>query len=146
MSAGWSGLDKWTRGWLVASVIFGAGLVVAALTVPVYNGTISETLVQVNGTKVVAIVAIPLVGALLAVSTIVVRLGHVRSGVGILTWLVIGVLGVFTLLGMLTIGPFVAPVPICLLIGALRIQEAGRATPVSTPRRCVSGGGATRGE
>ena len=129
MSAGWAGLDRWTRGWLVASVVYGAVLVVAALTVPVYSGTISETLVEVNGTKVVAIVAIPLVGALFATGTVVVRLGHAHSGVGVVTWLVIGVLGAFTLLGMLTIGPFVAPVPICLLIGALRIQEAGRATP-----------------
>lgn len=127
MSAGWTGLDKWTRGWLLASVIVGAGLPVAALTVPVYSGTVSQTLVQVNGTKVVAIVAIPLVGALLATLTIVIRLGHSRSGVGIFTWLVIGVLGAFTFLGMLTIGPFIAPVPVCLLVAALRIQEAGRA-------------------
>ena len=127
MSAGWTRLDRWTRGWLLASVVFGAGLLVAAYTVSAYNGTVSQTLVQANGGKVVLIVAIPLVGALVAIGSIVARLGHARSGVGIFTWLVVGALGAFALLGMLTIGPFVAPVPVCLLVAALRIQEAGRA-------------------
>jgi uncharacterized membrane protein len=126
MSSDWTRLDKWTRWWLVASVIFGAGLLVAAFTVSAYSGTISQTLVQANGEKVILIVAIPLVGALLAIGTIMARLRHVRRGVSIFTWLVVGVLGVLALLGMLTIGPFVAPVPICLLVAALRIQEAGR--------------------
>lgn len=127
MSASWTRLDKWTRWWLMASVIFGVGLLVAAFTVSAYNGTVSQTLVQANGGKVIVIVAIPLVGALLAIWAIVVRLRRARKGVGIFTWLVIGVLGAFALLGMLTIGPFVAPVPVCLLVAALRIQEAGRA-------------------
>lgn len=127
MSAVWTRLDKWTRWWLMASVVFGAGLLLAAFTVSAYTGTVSQTLVQANGGKVVFIVAIPLVGALLAIWTIVARLRHARRGVGILTWLVVGVLGALTLLGMLTIGPFIAPVPVCLLVAALRIQEAGRA-------------------
>ena len=126
MSAGWTRLDRWTRWWLAASVVFGAGLLVAAFTVSVYNGTVSQTLVQANGKRVIVIVAIPLVGALFAIGTIVARLGSARSGVGIVTWLVIGVLGALALLGVLTIGPFVAPVPVCLLVAALRIQEAGR--------------------
>ena len=127
MSTVWLRLDKRTRWWLMASVVFGAGLLAAAYTVPAYNGTVSETLVQVNGGKVVFIVAIPLVGALLAIWTIVTRLRHARRGVGIFTWLIVGVLGAFAMLGMLTIGPFIAPVPICLLMAAIRIQEAGRA-------------------
>ena len=126
MSAGWTVLDKWTLGWLTASVVFGAGLLVAAFTVPAYNGTISQTLVQANGGKVIFIVSIPLLGALLAIGAILVRLRRARAGVGTFTWLVIGVLGAFTFLGMLTIGPFVAPVPICLLMAALRIKESGR--------------------
>ena len=127
MSAGWSRLDKWTRWWLVASVVFGAGLLLAAFTVSTYSGTVSQTLVQANGGKVIFIIAIPLVGALLAIGSILVRVGHARTGVGTFTWLVIGVLGAFSFLGMLTIGPFVAPVPICLLMAAVRIKDAGRA-------------------
>ncbi len=119
-------LDAWTRGWLVAAVVLGAALLVAAFTVSAYNGTVSQTLVQANGDKVIAIIAIPLVGALVAIGTIVIRRRHARRGVGVVTWLVIGVLGVFALLGILTIGPFVAPVPVCLLVAALRIQETGR--------------------
>ena len=113
----------------MASVVFGAALLAAAYTVPAYNGTISQTLVQVNGGKVVFIVAIPLVGALLAIWTIMARLRHARRGVGIFTWLIVGVLGALAMLGMLTIGPFIAPVPICLLMAAVRIQEVGRAKP-----------------
>ncbi len=126
MSVSWTRLDKWTRWWLLASVIFGAGLLVAAFTVSAYNGTISQTLVQANGGKVIVIVSIPLLGALLVIGTILVRLRRARVGVGTFTWLVIGVLGAFTFLGMLTIGPFVAPVPICLMMAALRIKESGR--------------------
>ena len=134
MGAGWSGVDKWTRWWLVASVFFGAGLLVAAFTVPAYNGTVSQTLVQANGGKVIFIVAIPLAGALLAIGSMLVRLGHARTGVGVFTWLVIGALGAFTFLGLLTIGPFVAPVPACLLVAAVRIKDEGRA-PLSGLRR-----------
>lgn len=129
MSASWSRLDKWTRWCLVASVMFGAGLLVAAFTVPAYNGTVSQTLVQANGGRVIFIVAFPLVGDLLAIASILVRLGHAQTGVGTFTWLVIGVLGAFTFLGMLTIGPFAVPVPVCLLMAAVRIRDAGRAKP-----------------
>jgi hypothetical protein len=111
----------------MASVVFGAGLVVTAFTVSAYTGTVSQTLVQANGGKVIFIVAIPLVGALLVIWTIVARLGHARRGVGVLTWLVVGVLSALAMLGMLTIGPFIAPVPICLLVAALRIKEVGGA-------------------
>ena len=126
MRAGWTRLDTWTRWWLVASIISGAGLLVAALTIPVYGGTVSATLVQVNGGRVIVIVALPLVGALLASGSILARAGRARGGVGVFTWLVVGALGAFTLVGILTIGPFVAPVPVCLLVALVRIQEAGR--------------------
>ncbi len=134
MSAGSNGLDNWTRGWLLASVMSGAGLLVASLTVSAYNGTVSQTLVQANGRKIIFIVAIPLVGALIAIAAILVRLRHARAGVGTFTWLVICVLGAFTFLGMFTIGPFVAPVPVCLLMAAVRIKEAGRAKSQKTRR------------
>lgn len=127
MSGNWTRLDRWTRWWLAASVIFGAGVLVAAFTVSAYNGTVSQTLVQANGGKVIFIVAVPLAGALLAIGTILVRQRHERAGVGTLTWWVIGVLGAFAFLGMLTIGPFVAPIPVCLLMAALRMKESARA-------------------
>jgi uncharacterized membrane protein len=106
MNSVWTQLDTWTRRWLVASVIFGAGLPVAAFTVSLYSGTTSQTLVQANGEKVIMIVALPLVGALLAIGTIIARLGHGGRGVSIFMWLIVAVLGVLALLGMLTIGPF----------------------------------------
>ncbi len=107
-------------------MVYAAALIGAAVALPLYSGSAPQTLVQVNGGKVIFIVAVPLVGALLAIGTIVVRLGHARDGVGVFTWLVLGVLGAFTLLGILTIGVFVAPVTVCLLIAILRIQETAR--------------------
>jgi vacuolar-type H+-ATPase subunit I/STV1 len=101
-------LDKWTRCWLAASVVFGAALLFAAFTVPAYNGTISQTLVEASGKKVIFIVAVPLVGALLAMGTIAARRRREREGVGITTWLLLGALGALAALGVLTIGPFVA--------------------------------------
>ncbi|MHB1209161.1 MAG: hypothetical protein ACYC1I_05580 [Acidimicrobiales bacterium] len=114
MSAGWSRLDKWTRWWLMASVVFGVGLIGAAIT-----GRAREV--------VIAFVAIPLVGVLAAIWSIVARLRHDdRSGVNNFTWLVVGVLAAFTLLGLISIGPIVAPAPACLLVATLRIQGTGR--------------------
>ena len=80
-----------------------------------------------HGGKAIFIIAIPLVGALPAIGTILVRLGYARAGVGTFTWLVIGVLIAFTFQGMLTIGPFVVPLPVCLLKAAVRIKEAEEA-------------------
>ena len=128
MNTAWTELDKWTRWWLVASVIYGAGLVVAAFTVPAYSGPGPDTVVQVNGGRVALIIALPLVGALVAIANIVFRRRFGHTGVGIFTWLIIGVLGVFVFLGMASVGMFVAPVPVCLLVAALRIQEVARGT------------------
>lgn len=126
MSAANAGLDLWTRWWLVASVVCGAALVVAAFTVSAYDGTKSQTLVQANGVKVIFIIVLPLVGALVAIGSIVARRMRGRMGVGIFTWLIVGALGALTMLGVLTIGPFIAPVPVCLFIALLRIQENGK--------------------
>lgn len=121
-------LDRWTKSWMVASVTFGSGLIVAAFTVKAYDGTVSQTLVQVNGGQVAYIVSLPLAGALAAIWSIVARQSHGRSGVGIFTWLIVGALFALTFVGVLTIGPFIAPVPICLLVAILRIQETGKGT------------------
>jgi predicted membrane channel-forming protein YqfA (hemolysin III family) len=101
---------------------------VAAFTVPAYSGASpSQTLVQVNGNKVALIVAVPLLGAIAVFTNLVIRRRRRRPGVGIFTWVVIGMLGIFMVLGLATIGMFVAPVLVCLLVAAMRIQEAGTA-------------------
>ena len=119
-------LDKWTRWWLATSVVSGAGLVLAAFTLPAYSGSTSQTVVQVNGGRIAPIIAVPLLCALAAIVSIVLRRHSGRTGVGIITWAIIGVLGVFVFLGMASIGVFVAPVPVCLLVAALRIQKAAK--------------------
>jgi hypothetical protein len=129
MGALWAELDSWTRKWLVAAVAFGAALPVAAETVPFYSGTNSLTLVQANGVKALYIVGAPLVGTLIVISNILIRRRDVRSGVSVVTWLIIGALGTVALLGMLTVGPFILPVPVCLLVAALRVHESRGVKP-----------------
>ncbi len=148
MSTGWGDVDRWTRVWLVASIVLGASYIAAALWIPFYlgststqtvalvggkvvttssgGGDVSSTLIHVNGLKILAIVALPLLGALVATWSIVDRRRRSRRGVGTVTWSVIAALGALALLGVFTIGPFIAPVPLCLLVAALRVNETGQ--------------------
>ena len=118
-----SAVDRRTRAWLVASVAFGGLLVLGAFIIPTYAGSTSETLVQANGKGVVVVISLPLIFALVASSNMALRRHYGRSGVGTFTWVIIGLLGALVFVGALTIGMFVAPVPICLLMAALRIKE-----------------------
>ena len=76
---------------LIAAIVWSAGLVIAALVVPVYNGQTTTnadgvtlttaTLVQVHGAKALIIVVIPLLVSL-AVSFVVVGRGLTTSETG----------------------------------------------------------------
>jgi uncharacterized membrane protein len=126
MGTAWVELDKKTRRWLAASALWASCLLVAAVTLPVYDGSSSQTLVQANGYKLAVIAAIPLATSLLTIWSILVRLQRSRSGVSKFTWTLVASLCFFSFLGILTIGPFVAPVPICLLLGLSGIRGSGQ--------------------
>lgn len=117
--------DRWTRSWFSASVIYAAALVVVALFLPAYSGAASKTLSEVNGDKVLLVVAAPLVGALFVIESARLHRRRGRHGVGVVAWVIVGLLFAISALGLLTVGPFILPVPVCLVVGLLRLQETG---------------------
>jgi len=109
---------------LAIALVWGAGLVVAALLVPVYqsssvssSGAVTDglaTLVGVNGWGALLVAGAPLAAATVTGCVLWRRAG--RQGAGVLAWAVTGLLGCFNLLAMLSIGVFVLPVTIALVV------------------------------
>ena len=117
---------------LAVALAWGIGLVVAALLVPVYqssgisssgtsgassSGTMtggSATLVGVNGWGALLVAGAPLAAAMVTGCTLWRRAG--RPGAGVVAWTVTGLLVCFNLLAMLSIGAFVLPVTLALVV------------------------------
>ena len=122
-SARATGRSHWL---LLPAALWSVGLVVAALLVPVYDtgasqpgrsaSSVSTTLVQMNGMSVLIPVGVPLA----VVGLVAAALGHRRSrgkqGAGVLAWIFAGLLGLLALFGMLTIGIFVLPVAVVVMV------------------------------
>ena len=99
-------------------------MAVAALVVPVYqssshssSGTMaagSATLVGVNGWGALLVAVAPLAAAMVTGWALWRRAG--RQGAGVLAWAVTGLLVSINLLAMLSIGVFVLPVTLALVI------------------------------
>jgi hypothetical protein len=108
---------------MLSAAVWGLGLVVAGFLVPVYqtestsaSGKLmkgTETLVGVNGPGVVVVLAVPLLAAVLVACALLLRN---RRGALPVAWALTGLLAVFNLLGMLTIGVFVVPVTAALVV------------------------------
>jgi hypothetical protein len=112
--------------WLLAvATAWGVGLILAALLVPAYSSTTttssghfvssSASLVQQNGPRVLLPVSAPLVAVGIVGALLVHRRRAALPGAGIASWVVVAVLGVVSVLGILTIGPFILPVTALLL-------------------------------
>jgi hypothetical protein len=109
---------------LAIAIAWGAALVVGALVAPVYQTSSvsssgaaaagSATLLAVNGWHVVLVAAAPLAAALITGGMLWRRNG--RRGAGAFAWVASGLLGCFNLLAMLSIGLFVLPVTVALLV------------------------------
>jgi thiol:disulfide interchange protein len=109
---------------LVIALVWGTGLAVAALVVPVYqlssysnSGTATDgsaTLVGVNGWGALLVTVAPLAAAMVTGWALWRRAG--RQGAGVLAWAVTGLLVCFNLLAMLSIGVFVLPVTLALVV------------------------------
>lgn len=118
---------------LAVAVIYGAALVMAGFLVPVYStesassdGEVlvgSATLVAENGAGIVAVLAIPL---LLSVAVGTALLLLPRRGALPTAWGLTGLLAAFNLLAMLSIGVFVIPVTVALVVACL---TSGRRRP-----------------
>src|SRR4051794_27333182 len=117
---------------MVVAVVCSLGLLVAAETFPAYEsdsvtivggadtgqGTTSvshttATLVEVNGPHALAVMALPLVASLVvAVALLRRRRGRLAR---VIAWGVTGVMGLCTMLAMLTVGSAMLPVTGCLV-------------------------------
>ena len=124
---------------LAAALAWSALIVVGATQVPVYQsetetvtqvgtGTVtrtvtdgSGTLVDVNGSATLLIVAIPLFLTILVSCALWIR--RSRNGAGLVAWTLTGVLACFNLLAMLTIGIVIVPVTACL-VAACTLRQA----------------------
>src|SRR5579875_24703 len=139
----------------VSGLVWSAGLLLAALLVPAYNGSFDSpdggvtltrrTLVQANGAWSLLAVVIPLIVSALCLAAL--RLGtgerevevvagdavfHVRAPrpeaarVRWAAWAGVGLLAVESVLGILTIGAFTLPAAV-MLAAALRLAPQGAA-------------------
>ncbi|HTU98619.1 MAG TPA: hypothetical protein VMF14_22395 [Solirubrobacteraceae bacterium] len=125
------------------ALVWSAGLLVAALVWPAYSTSASSgdgvtlghaTLVQANGARALVLMAIPVVVSAGVLGAIWAR-GAGARWAGPVAWAGIALLAAEALVGIATIGLFIAPVPILLAIGVRRAAEAGR-----SPRAPVSAG------
>jgi hypothetical protein len=108
---------------LLSAAAWGSALVVAGFFIPVYqsenmspSGKLTqgnETLVGMNGPGVLIALVLPLLATVLVAGALLLR---TRRGALRLAWALTAVLAVFNLLGMLTIGVFVLPVTVALVV------------------------------
>ncbi|NYG07682.1 hypothetical protein BJ986_002169 [Phycicoccus badiiscoriae] len=113
-------LVKAVRIALVSASAWSALLVVAALTVPVYSGETSSadstgevssspttaTLVEVNGAWGLVVASIPLLACAVVGALLLRPGGRTRQ---VIAAVVVGLLGILTVVSLLTVGVFVAP-------------------------------------
>jgi hypothetical protein len=119
-----SRFGRYQRIALASALAWAAGLVMAAALVPVYqsssvssSGAVvngSATLVGVNGWGVLLLAGAPLAAALVIWYALWGRRG--RQGAGILAWVVTALLIGFNVLAMLSIGVFLIPVTLALVV------------------------------
>jgi len=130
-----SRLDGWTTLWLGSAAIWSLGLVAAGFLVTSYSSTNGPglTLIQENGLKVLAILLIPFAGVVV-VSFALWRRRHLhKHGVGILAWVVVGLMASLVVLGAFTIGPFIAPVALFLVVAITRVKGQSDSQRCATP-------------
>jgi hypothetical protein len=134
-------LGRLERVSLAVAAVWGAGLLAGAVVVPVYSsagvpgsGAVSHgsaTLVGVNGWGVLLVASVPL-AATAMVGGALWRRGS-RSGAGVLAWTIAGLLAVFNVLALASIGVFVIPVTACLFV-ACAGHGGQRGRQVNHPR------------
>ena len=122
-SARANGRSHWL---LLPAALWSVGLVVAALLVPVYDtgasqpgrsaSSVSTTLVQMNGMRVLIPVGVPLAVVGLVAAALRHRRSRGKQGAGVPAWILGGLLGLLALVGMLTIGIFVLPVAVVVIV------------------------------
>ena len=115
---------------LLVALVYSAAIVIAGFVVPFYStvsvsssGAVSRgsaTLVAENGLAVVMVLAIPLL-LTLAVGTALWQ--SRRRGAVPIAWTLTGLLALFNLLAMLSIGVFILPVTIALVVACAKSRQ-----------------------
>lgn len=118
------GLDGWTEFWLGLAALWSLGLVAAGFFVTAYSSSNGpgQTLVQQNGLHVVAVLLIPFVAVGIVAIALSRRRSLRKSGVGMLVWIIFGLLAMLVILGAFTIGPFIGPVAVFVAVAITRVK------------------------
>jgi len=111
-------LGGWTVLGLGLAALSSLGLVAAGFFVKSYSSSNGPglTLVQDNGLKVLAPLLLPFTAVVIVALALWHRQRAQRPGVGVLVWIVFGLLALLIVLGALSIGPFIAPTALFLLL------------------------------
>jgi len=115
---------RWAFGLTLTAFAWAAALVVGAVLLPVYSvedsggGSSSATLVGENGLGVLLPVAFPALVAALVWYALHRKCSRGSRPAELVAWALVGVLLLGCLLAMLTIGIFVLPVALLLLLAA----------------------------
>ena len=114
---------------MAVAFIWSAGVLLAALLVPVYNGSTSSpdgvtltrlTLVQDNGVTALLVVLIPVMACAFVAWAMIARRRDDARWSTPAAWTAVGVVVVVALLGILSVGAFFIPVAAALAV-AVRI-------------------------
>ena len=117
---------------LSVAFVWSAVILIGAFTAPAYSsdgsgGGGSQTLVGETGIGVGIVMAIPL--AITVVVSAMLWRRRLAAGPGAVAWTLTGLLAALNLLGMLTIGIFVLPVTVAVVVACLQPRGvAHRAT------------------
>src|SRR5262245_20645197 len=110
---------------------------------PVYSGetttafgttSTTSTLVEVNGTWALVVVALPLVPVIAVFTALRSRRRHHRAGAGPVALTVLGVLGAFAFVTGFTIGVFVVPIVVLVAIACATTEARGAGVTVPSNR------------
>jgi hypothetical protein len=124
-----------------AALAWSLGVVLAALLVPAYDASSSssqgltltrQTLTQRHGAGALILVAIPLIVSIVVAVAMYSKHRGAPAWNAPLAWVAVGLLGAETLLGILTIGGFIAPVVILLAL-SFRLAPGPARAPDVTP-------------
>ena len=134
----------------VVLVAYVGGLVVAALVVRgsssveivTANGRSSlrtlpaPSLVEENRGAITVLVAVLLAAAIIATAALVLRAARRSPALSIAGTIAAGVVGTMAMLGILTVGPFLVPPAVLLVLIALPLDTMGR--PATDDHRCLA--------
>jgi hypothetical protein len=126
VAARWSVATRLTAGALAWSI----GLVVAAVALPVYSGSstssdvngvtlTNSTLVQVNGIRALVLMAVPALVSIIVLVAIRARRSGARWASPV-AWTAIAVLIAEAMVGFMTIGLFIVPTIVLLVMAMAR--------------------------